>query len=756
MRRAAPAISAAVVLLFLTSLSVAAETPPAAAASPTERLARVGELWGMVRYLHPYLAYRDIDWDAALVAALPKVREAKTTEEYKAAVQGMLDALGDPVTRVFAPPPPPAETTAAAQKVAISRTLDGGVLVIELAKYLKGASPREAFGAVGALPGEIAKAPAVVVDLRAGKLAGAEAFYSGYFLEQLGSALVSRPSQAPSQRYLLHSGYRPQTGGTSGGYYSGFLTQHATVYEPLPGAAPRKVVFLLDPWTDVPPLVLALQAAGDARIVAEGRIGEGLVVAKRHVDLGEGLTAEVRVSEIVPFPGWRGARADVELPEGSGDSGLEAAVAEGRKEWPAPEAASAAAPLPDPVFRPERAYEEMKEPDLEHRQLAVIRAWNVIHWFYPYLHLIGDWDAVLPEYLERMEGAKTFRDYALTMTEMMTHVADGHTGLWGRPEVEQPFGDAWLPIYLRWTEGAAVAWRVAEEVRQAGIEVGDAIVEVDGEPVEARIERLSRYETASTRPALLNTIVGRYLLVGAAGSTAKLKVQKLDGAVREVSLVRDPKVKPPAADKGEVVRILPGNLGYVDLTRLTVQEVDGMFDKLAETRAIIFDMRGYPQGTAWAIAPRINTRNAKTGAQFRRSQVSAFSTEEAESGFYFAQPLPELPEGEEKYTGPTVMLIDDRAISQSEHSGLFYEAANGTKLIGTATAGANGDVTRFPVPGGIWIGFTGHDVRHADGRQLQRVGLVPDIEVAPTRAGLKAGRDEVLERAVAYLEEVLK
>jgi hypothetical protein len=223
--------------------------------------------------------------------------------------------------------------------------------------------------------------------------------------------------------------------------------------------------------------------------------------------------------------------------------------------------------------------------------------------------------------------------------------------------------------------------------------------------------------------------------------------------------VRDPKKTLPPEEKGDVVRILPGKsgyaLGYADLTRLTRAEVDGMFDRLKDTRAIIFDMRGYPQGTAWAIAPRINTRNAKIGAQFRRSQVSAFSVEEAESGFHFSQPLLDLPEGEAKYTGPTVMLIDDRAISQSEHSGLFYEAANDTKLIGTATAGANGDVTRFPVPGGIWIGFTGHDVRHADGRQLQRIGLLPDVEAAPTRAGLKAGRDEVLERAVAYLEETL-
>jgi C-terminal processing protease CtpA/Prc len=49
--------------------------------------------------------------------------------------------------------------------------------------------------------------------------------------------------------------------------------------------------------------------------------------------------------------------------------------------------------------------------------------------------------------------------------------------------------------------------------------------------------------------------------------------------------------------------------------------------------------------------------------------------------------------------------------------------------------------------------FGGHDVRHADGRQLQRVGLVPDIEVEPTRKGVAAGRDEVLERAVRYLTE---
>jgi C-terminal processing protease CtpA/Prc len=61
-------------------------------------------------------------------------------------------------------------------------------------------------------------------------------------------------------------------------------------------------------------------------------------------------------------------------------------------------------------------------------------------------------------------------------------------------------------------------------------------------------------------------------------------------------------------------------------------------------------------------------------------------------------------------------------------------------------------VTFFTLPGNIRVRFSGHEVRHADGRQLQRVGIQPDVPVAPTLAGIRAGRDEVLERALAYLD----
>ncbi len=61
--------SLALTLGLIAATASAAQTPTLP--SREERLAHLGRLWGQVRYRHPYLAYKDIDWDAALVAAIP-------------------------------------------------------------------------------------------------------------------------------------------------------------------------------------------------------------------------------------------------------------------------------------------------------------------------------------------------------------------------------------------------------------------------------------------------------------------------------------------------------------------------------------------------------------------------------------------------------------------------------------------------------------------------------------------------------------
>jgi C-terminal processing protease CtpA/Prc len=284
------------------------------------------------------------------------------------------------------------------------------------------------------------------------------------------------------------------------------------------------------------------------------------------------------------------------------------------------------------------------------------------------------------------------------------------------------------------------------------VEIGDVVLAIDGEPAAKRMARLGKYVAGSTPDSHARYVLFR-LLLGPEDAPLKLTVQGRADKTREVTLPRKAKYLAllPPIRTGEVFKMLDDNVGYCDLEGLTVGQVDAMFERFKDTRGIVFDLRGYPKGTAWSLAPRLNVKGAKHGAAFQRMLVSGNAFAEGDFRISLLQPLPTGTQW--KYQGKTVTLIDERAISQSEHTGLFLEAACATTFIGSPTAGANGDVTSLSLPGGLGVSFTGHDVRHVDGRQLQRIGLVPHIEVRPTLAGIRAGRDEVLARAQQYLRE---
>jgi len=308
---------------------------------------------------------------------------------------------------------------------------------------------------------------------------------------------------------------------------------------------------------------------------------------------------------------------------------------------------------------------------------------------------------------------------------------------------------------VRIVEGVPVVTRLRDtaQARAAGVRVGDVVARIDGEAPQARIERLARVIPAST-PQALRSAVGPLLLNGPEGSTAVLALRGADGREREARLPRRSDWPSPRPDTTPAWRMLDGNVGYVDLVRLAPSQVDAILAELGRARGIVFDLRGYPFGTWPVLAPRLARRDTVVGALFhRRDAVDAggpFAGTRGAAEYRFDQ-FVAAAEAPRRYTGPTLMLIDERAVSQAEHTGLFLRAANGTRFVGTPTAGTNGDQTIFFLPGGITVSPTGQGVRWPDGRQLQRVGLLPDVEEAPTIAGIRAGRDEVLERAVQVL-----
>lgn len=722
-----------------------------------KRLADLCEIWGSIKYFHPVLAYRnDIDWDDALIKTIPKVRVAKTSAEYESALQSMLDVLGDPSTKIVKTP---SETnTSLNQEVLKIVTIpieNGNLIIIKTGNYISLSRPEIRKKIADLLP-EIPKAKAIVFDLRAPFPTGS--FGNSQLVDtfsELERFISTTQLSSPSERSRIHYGFEPQTGNTSGGYNSGFYVKDGKTIRPLPTAKDVPSVFLVNENSGFLVSTLGMQANGKGLVVFEGDNANSSSLTTVRFPITDGLSVKMRNTELINADGTDGEiQPDVIVAKSQDktDKALEKALELAKNFKPSTvtrkKLPSGSAPIRD------LTYPDMKNPSLEYRLLAMFRIWNIFDHFFPYKNLMDKkWDQVLLDFIPKFEQAKDSREYALAVTEMLTYTNDSHVRASGAV-IRETFGGSSIPVQIRMVEGLPTVFRyVNEEAAKAtGIELGDVILKVDGEDAKTRLNWYAKYTTGSNESSKMFFAANTFTR-GEETSIVTLTVRTRTGQEKEVKMQRKAEFTFQGDERAsEIYKLISPDIGYADLDRLTVPMLNEVLEKFKDTKAIIFDMRGYPNGIAWALAPRLTEKENVIAAFFERPIVRLLN----QSAEAFYQQIPPKQPNDSLYKGKTVMLVDEWTISQSEHTGLFLRAANGTKFIGSQTAGANGDVTAFYIPGGILISFTGQSVKFPDGKQLQRIGLVPDIEVKPTIKGIQAGKDEVLEKAVKYLETELK
>ena len=124
--------------------------------------------------------------------------------------------------------------------------------------------------------------------------------------------------------------------------------------------------------------------------------------------------------------------------------------------------------------------------------------------------------------------------------------------------------------------------------------------------------------------------------------------------------------------------------------------------------------------------------------------------------FTFYPFQPEGKENKDYYKGKKVILVNEMTQSQAEFLTMKYKCSPNTIVIGSTTAGADGNVSMLVLPGNINVSFTGLGVYYPNFTETQQIGIIPDIEVHQTIKGIREGRDEVLEFAIKYLNQSKK
>lgn len=384
----------------------------------------------------------------------------------------------------------------------------------------------------------------------------------------------------------------------------------------------------------------------------------------------------------------------------------------------------------------------IREP---YRLLTLFRAWNIYNYFSPYKYLLDrSWDSVLTDMIPLVIAAESPRDFHLALLQFQSKQQDAHANA-NSDTLTAHFGDKYLPIVFSLVEGKTIVTKVYQGV--TGVKVGDEVTKVDGTATETIRDSLRRYTRGGNEPviqrnlsfALLRGVELASTLVLTDGTGSRtVNVNRTSDELEMVDSTRH------ASPDGLSYKRLNADVGYVNFGILLQSDVGGINSDLWDTKALIIDCRNYPKSSAYPLCNILQSESSPFAVlSFPNPSYPGTLT----YGTYFCGPSSNT----NPYKGKVILLVNEISQSATEFAVMALSTTPNSITIGSQTAGADGNVMPVTYPTNIKMYFSGLGVQYPDGTHAQRLGVKLDHIVTPTIAGIRAGRDEVLEAALAIV-----
>jgi C-terminal processing protease CtpA/Prc len=189
--------------------------------------------------------------------------------------------------------------------------------------------------------------------------------------------------------------------------------------------------------------------------------------------------------------------------------------------------------------------------------------------------------------------------------------------------------------------------------------------------------------------------------------------------------------------------MLSDSVAYLKLSSVVAANASSYIQQAQGAAVLVIDIRNYPsEFLVFALGGHL-VSGPEPFARFTTADPAN------PGAFFWTQPVAHFP-AEPRFTGKVVILVDEVTQSQAEYTTMAFRVAPDAIVVGSTTAGADGNVSRIPLPGDVESMISGIGVFYPDRTPTQRIGIVPDLVVLPTVEGIRAGRDEVLEAGVSH------
>lgn len=372
----------------------------------------------------------------------------------------------------------------------------------------------------------------------------------------------------------------------------------------------------------------------------------------------------------------------------------------------------------------------------------IINIYNVFQHFYPYFDVVEvNWEKELETTLKSAYNDTDSYDYLITLKKFTAKLKDGH--IWVN---KAPNKNSYLPPFeWEWIENKLIITTVFDY--NIGLKVGDVITKVDSMDAKEYFNEINSQISAATK-GWLEARVSTESLLGEKDSEITLTTSTNSYTIKRYLTRQEYFQKEVQKDAYKVIH---DTIYYLNLDLIEMDTINKLLPKLEKSAAIVFDLRGYPNGNHDLISYLLKSDDtSKAWMQIPQiiypDQKQLIGYEKHGWGLKAKKP----------YLGnkKIVFIIDGSAISYAESYMSYIEGYQLATIVGQPTAGTNGNINPFRLHGGYSINWTGMKVLKHDGSQHHGIGILPNVYVTKTIEGVKSGKDEFLEKAIEIAQSM--
>lgn len=418
---------------------------------------------------------------------------------------------------------------------------------------------------------------------------------------------------------------------------------------------------------------------------------------------------------------------------------------------------------------------------LAYRLLTFAKIQGTIDYLYPHKYLMDkNSEAYFADLLDQTIRCSSRKDFEIILAKAVAKMEDSHAFSFYEQlnYKNEIFHRSYYPPfdYTVFDDYILITYLILPELcTKANIQVGDRITEINGKNIRQLIKEKEELLSTSNHETLLYRISDyqKNLIWPDDRPQKELKIQSKQKTYRttiDYTQFTDKQQQAKVSDyiKGKIRaknqhKIIDHDIAYFkiddvySLTENIVEDqlddhMDQIFKEASAKKAIVFDMRGYPDWGGFVfyyVYKYFSPVNNYFGKYYKpnvKNTGTYIPISYKDFGVYYHEIKDKTVH---PYKGKVFIIVNPKTLSMSEWNtmnlqNIFPQAIT----IGQKTAGADGDIITVPLPANYNLVFTGNGIFYYDHSQTQKVGVKINELIQYTDDDIIQNRDLEFERVL--------